>query len=156
MEVLDLDSIQSIDSYIQSYYLTNMLDLESFEKQWQCIQKTDECGGEKFDDAMEEKEDTSQKEVSVYEGAEGDEKVDEQDAVQEDVMIILKDIPDSFWSPWLDENTQSSQKVYKLKLNKISCEKCAKSFSRSWLKKHRCKPIRQTTHQQPAKRKIVL
>ena len=52
MEVLDLDSIQSIDSYIQSYYLTNMLDLESFEKQWQCIQKTDECGGEKFDDVM--------------------------------------------------------------------------------------------------------
>ena len=153
MEVLDLDSIQSIDSYIQSYYLTNMLDLESFEKQWQCIQKTDECGGEKFDDVME---DTSQKVVSVYEGAEGDEKVDEQDAVQEDVMIILKDIPDSFWSPWLDENTQSSQKVYKLKLNKISCEKCAKSFSRSWLKKHRCKPIRQMTHQQPAKRKIVL
>ena len=152
MEVLDLNSIQSIDSYIQSYYLTNMLDLESFEKQWQCIQKTDECGGEKFDDVMEEKEGTSQKEVSVYEGAEGDEK----DAVQEEVMKNLKDIPDSFWSPWLDENTQPSQKVYKLKLNKISCEKCAKSFSRSWLKKHRCKPIRQTTHQQPAKRKIVL
>ena len=152
MEVLDLNSIQSIDSYIQSYYLTNMLDLESFEKQWQCIQKTDECGGEKFDDVMEEKEGMSQKEVSVYEGAEGDEK----DAVQEEVMKNLKDIPDSFWSPWLDENTQSSQKVYKLKLNKISCEKCAKSFSRSWLKKHRCKPIRQTTHQQPAKRKIVL
>ena len=152
MEVFDLDSIQSIDSYIQSYYLTNMLDLESFEKQWQCIQKTDECGGEKFDDVMEEKEGTSQKEVSVYEGAEGDEKADEQ----EEVMNNLKDIPDSFWSPWLDENTQSSQKVYKLKLNKISCEKCAKSFSRSWLKKHRCKPIRQTTHQQPPKRKIVL
>ena len=95
-------------------------------------------------------------EVSVYEGAEGDEKADKQDAVQEEVMNNLKDIPDSFWSPWLDENTQSSQKVYKLKLNKISCEKCAKSFSRSWFKKHRCKPIRQTTHQQPAKRKIVL
>ena len=85
-------------------------------------------------------------EVSVYEGAEGDEKADKQDAVQEEVMNNLKDIPDSFWSPWLDENTQSSQKVYKLKLNKISCEKCAKSFSRSWLKKHRCKPIRQTTY----------
>ena len=133
-----------------------MLDLESFEKQWQCIQKTDECGGEKFDDVMVEKEDASQKEVSVYEGAEGDEKADKQEAVQEEVMNNLKDIPDSFWSPWLDENTQSSQKVYKLKLNKISCEKCAKSFSRSWLKKHRCKPIRQTTYQQPAKRKIVL
>ena len=55
-----------------------MLDLESFEKQWQCIQKTDECGGENFDDDMEEKEDTSQKEVSVYDGAERDEKVEEQ------------------------------------------------------------------------------
>ena len=30
-------------------------------------------------------------EVSVYEGAEGDEKVDEQDAVQEEVMNNLKD-----------------------------------------------------------------
>ena len=78
MEVFDLDSIQSIDSYIQSYNLTNMLDLESFEKQWQCIQKTDECGGDNFDDVMEEKEDTSQKEVSVYDGAERDEKVEEQ------------------------------------------------------------------------------
>ena len=117
MEVLDLGIIQSIDSFMDSYSLPNMMDSQSFEEQYQQIQKTEELGGEK------------------------DEKFDEKNVMEEEVMNILKDIPDSFWSPWTEEtsNAQPNQKMS----NKIRCEKCTRSFSKAWIKKHRCKPIPQ-------------
>ena len=175
MEVLDLGIIGSMDSFMGTYSLPNMMDSQSFVEQYQQIQKTEELGGERDEnpdenEAMEEEvldilkdipdsfwspwaEETTNAHPNQESGGERDEKIDDKAAMEEDLMNDLKDISDSFWSPWSEEtaNAQPNQKIS----NKIRCAKCEKHFSKSWIKKHRCKPIPRKGRKQPAARRKI-
>ena len=142
MEVLDLDIIQSTDSFMDTYSLLNMMDSQSFEEQYQQTQKTEELGGEK-DEKFDEKNVTEEEVMNILKDMPDSfwSPWTEETSNAQPKKIILKDIPDSFWSPWLQEtaNAQPNQKMS----NKIRCEKCMRSFTKAWIKKHCCKPIPQ-------------
>ena len=49
---------------------------------------------------------------------------------------VTSDLPDSFYREW-DAMTQSKRKDAPPKIN---CQRCQKSYTKRWIKQHRCKP----------------